>query len=109
MEHLISEEVLCQKDKQFKIRFCELFSLDVPDICNLPHDVLMNIKLKNVIKPMVTRAYSCLKKYCEGWKMLIEQHLAVGCIRPSNSDYVSPAFIVLKADLNMLPRWVNDY
>jgi hypothetical protein len=27
----------------------------------------------------------------------------------SNSDYVSPAFIVPKADLNILPHWVNDY
>ena len=64
MEHLVSEEVLHWKDEQFKICFCELFPLDVPNVCNLPDDVLMNIKLKDVIKPMVARAYSCLKKYC---------------------------------------------
>jgi len=40
---------------------------------------------------------------------LIEQHLAAGRIRPSNSDYVLPAFIVPKSDPNVLPRWVNDY
>jgi hypothetical protein len=40
---------------------------------------------------------------------LIEQHLAAGQIQPSNSDYVSPAFIVPKSDLNVLPRWVNNY
>jgi hypothetical protein len=40
---------------------------------------------------------------------LIEQHSATGRIRPSNSDYVSPAFIVPKSDPSVLPRWVNDY
>ena len=58
---------------------------------------------------MVARAYSCPRKYREGWKTLIQQHLAAGRIRPSNSDYVSPAFIVPKSDPTVLPRWVNDY
>lgn len=43
------------------------------------------------------------------WKTLIQQHLAAGRIRPSNSDYVSPAFIIPKADTAILPQWVNDY
>ena len=103
MEHLMSEEVLRLKDDQFKTRFCELFPPDVPDVCDLLDDILMNIKLKDMIKPMVARAYSCPKKYCEGWKTLIEQHLAAGHIQPLNLDYMSPAFIVPKADLNVLP------
>jgi hypothetical protein len=35
--------------------------------------------------------------------------LAAEHICPSNSNYVSPAFIVPKADLMVLPHWVNDY
>jgi hypothetical protein len=69
----------------------------------------MNVKLRDELKPMVAWAYSYLRKYREGWKTLIQQHLAAGRIQPSNSDYVSPAFIVLKVDLNVLPCWVNDY
>jgi len=69
----------------------------------------MKIKFCDDITPMVAHAYSCPKKYCAGWKTLIEQHLTTGRIWPSNSNYVSPAFIVLKADTNVLPHWVNDY
>ena len=41
--------------------------------------------------------------------MLIQQHLDVGCIHPSNSAHASLAFIILKADKSVLPRWVNNY
>jgi hypothetical protein len=101
MECIITDEVLKRKDAQFKEQFLDFFPPDIPDVCDLPEDVLMNIKLKDEIKPMVARAYSCSKKYQEGWKTLIEQHLAAGRIRPSNSDYVSPAFIVPKLDPNV--------
>jgi hypothetical protein len=40
---------------------------------------------------------------------LIQQHSAAGCIRPSSSPYTSSSFIIPKADLTVLPRWVNDY
>jgi Reverse transcriptase (RNA-dependent DNA polymerase) len=40
---------------------------------------------------------------------LLDQHLAAGRIRESSSSYASPAFIIPKADLTVLPRWVNDY
>jgi hypothetical protein len=109
MERIVTDEVLKRKDAQFKERFLDLFPPDIPDACDLPEDVLMNIKLKDEIKPMVAQAHSCPKKYQEGWKTLIEQHLAAGRIRPSNLDHVSPAFIMPKSDPNVLPRWVNDY
>ena len=41
--------------------------------------------------------------------MLIQQHLDVGRIWPSNSSYLSPDFIIPKPDRTVLPRWVNDY
>jgi len=109
IETLVSGEVLNRKDALFKERFVELFPPDVPDVCNLPNEVLMSIKLRDELKPMVARAYSCPRKYWDAWKTLIEQHLAAGRIRPSNSEYVSPAFIVPKADPTVLPRWVNNY
>ena len=33
----------------------------------------------------------------------------MGWIWRSNSPYLSPAFIILKPDRTVLPRWVNDY
>jgi hypothetical protein len=109
MEAMVMDKVLKRKNELFKERFLNLFLPDIPDVCELPDNVLMNIKLCDELKPMVARAYSCPKKYREGWKILIQQHLAAGCIQPSNSDYVSPAFIVPKADPTVLPRWVNNY
>jgi hypothetical protein len=43
------------------------------------------------------------------WAELIRQHLDAGRIWPLNSAHPSPAFLVLKADTNVLPCWVNDY
>jgi hypothetical protein len=40
---------------------------------------------------------------------LIQQHLDVGCICPSNSAHASLAFIILKTDVTVLPHWVNNY
>lgn len=40
---------------------------------------------------------------------MLDQHLAKGRIRPSNSPFVSPAFLIPKKDSTALPRWVNDY
>jgi len=59
IEHLVSEEELKSKDAAFKMQYLDLFPPDVPDVVDLPSDVLMNIKLKDELKPMVARAYSC--------------------------------------------------
>jgi hypothetical protein len=109
IEQIVSIDNLKQRSKILMDQYHDIFPPDIPDTCELPDDVLMKIKLHNDITPMVARAYSCPKKYRNGWKTLIEQHLATRCIRLSNSDYVSPAFIVPKANSNILPRWVNNY
>jgi hypothetical protein len=109
IETLVIEEQLRLKDAEFKAQYLDLFPPDVPDVVDLLDHILMSIKLKDDLKPMVVCAYSCPRKYREGWKTLIQQHLTAGCICPSNSNYVSPAFIVPKADPTVLPRWVNDY
>jgi len=54
------------------------------------------------------RTYPSPQKYKEAWQTLI-QHLDAGRIHPSSSPCASPAFIVPKANPNVLPHWVNDY
>jgi len=63
IETLISEEVLKRKDALFKEHFSDLFPPDVPNVCDLPNEVLMSIKLRDDLKPMVAHAYSCPRKY----------------------------------------------
>ena len=60
-------------------------------------------------KTIKSRSYPSPRKYKEAWQILIQQHLDAGRIRPSSSPCASPAFIVPKANPNVLPRWVNDF
>ncbi|SCV73809.1 BQ2448_6239 [Microbotryum intermedium] len=52
-------------------------------------------------------------KYHESWYLLLQEHLASGCLRPSCSSYLSPLFIIPKKgsdmDPTIKPHWVNDY
>ncbi|KAJ8497106.1 hypothetical protein ONZ45_g12185 [Pleurotus djamor] len=76
------------------------------------------------MKTINCREYSCPKKYKESWRILLDQHLAAGRIRPSSSAFASAAFLLqpqsagtspfghqptLLPDPTALPRWVNDY
>jgi hypothetical protein len=72
-------------------------------------DVVAEIHIKNAEKTIKSRSYPSPRKYKEAWQILIQQHLDAGRIRPSSSPCASPAFIVPKANPNVLPRWVNDY
>lgn len=109
IEHLLNVEELNAIDMEYKKAYSNLFPSDILYVSELPIDVLMSIKLRDAQKPMVACAYLCLRKYCESWGTLIEQHLAAGHIWLLTSKYVSPVFIVLKVDLLVLLRWVNDY
>lgn len=53
--------------------------------------------------------YTTPRKYKDAWDVLIKEHLDGDRIRPSNSPYLSAAFLVPKADCTVLPRWVNNY
>ena len=55
------------------------------------------------------RSYPSPRKYKDAWQILIKQHLDADCIHLSSSLCTSPAFIVPKANPNVLPQWVNDY
>ena len=56
-----------------------------------------------------TRNYPCPRKWKDAWYVLLQQHLDAGRIRPSHAPAGSGAFIIPKADLTILPCWVNDY
>jgi hypothetical protein len=107
-------ETLSATDKLKKLgadlidEFKDVFS-PIPHIDRLPTDVYCHIKLKDTSKMITTKSYSTPHKYHEAWQTLIGQHLEASWIRPSSSEHASPAFIVPKADLTVLPRWVNDY
>jgi hypothetical protein len=81
----------------------------IPHLDELSTDVHCHIQLKDASKTVSTRSYSTPRKYKEVWATLIQQHLDASCIRPSNSAHASPAFQVPKANVIVLPRWVNNY
>ena len=91
-----------------KGEFKDVFS-EIPHLDELPTDVYCHIRLKDASKTVQTHSYSTPGKYHEAWAILIKQHLDAGCIQPSNSAHASPAFLVPKSDVVVLPRWVNDY
>ena len=73
-----------------------------------------HIHLKDPIKVNNGKGYMAPKKYQESWKKLLDEHLQLGCIQPSASEYASPAFCIPRytagvPDLTSPPRWVNDY
>jgi hypothetical protein len=89
--------------------FDDVFQPIIPPVNCLPSDICCCITLKDASKLITTRSYSTPRKYREAWATLIKQHLEAGRIRPSNLQHASPAFIILKKDEAVLPRWVNDY
>lgn len=88
--------------------FKEVFE-PILHVNELPTNVYASIQLKDAEKMIKSCLYPSPWKYKEVWSILIQQHLDAGRIRPSSSPCASPAFIVPKANPNVLPHWVNDY
>ena len=109
IDQLAAESQLSKLDPKLKTMYADRFPLDIPHVTELPRDVYHHIEVKPGATISTGRVYSCPRKYREGWKTLIDQHYAAGRIRPSSSQYTSPSFIIPKADITVLPRWVNDY
>jgi len=108
IEFLANKDALCKHEMHIKSNFTQIFE-PIPHIDELPDDIVAEIHLKNAEKTIKTCSYPSPQKYKEAWQILIQQHLDAGCICPSSSPCASPAFIVPKANPNVLPRWVNDY
>lgn len=106
---LAGEATLLKLDKAMKTQFGDWFPSDIPHVRDLPHDVYHWIQLLPGAPVSISHPYGCPRKYCTGWKSLIDQHVAAGQICPSPSAYASPSFIIPKMDPTILPQWVNDY
>jgi hypothetical protein len=105
---LITQEQLLKCEKKLKADYKDIFE-PIPHADELLRDVVAEINIKNAEKTIKSRSYPSPRKYKQAWQILIQQHLDAGRIRPSSSPCASPAFIVPKANPNVLPRWVNDY
>ena len=105
---MAAQEKLDKLSDNVKKKYVDVFSR-IPHVDKLPKDVFAWIQLKDANKTIMTRSYSTPRKYKEAWAILIQQHLDAGRIQPSNSQHASPAFIIPKADMSVLPHWVNDY
>ena len=82
---------------------------EIPHTNKLPTNVYHRLSLKDAQVYITYQGYSTPRKYKDAWDTLIQEHLNAGRIWSSNSPYLSPAFMVLKANRTVLPRWVNDY
>ena len=115
IEGLAFQELLKEKDAKMKHKFADRFPLRLPDsTADVPGHMFHRIRLKDPTKVNNGKGYAAPKKYQESWKRLLDDHLKAGRIRPSSSEYASPAFCVPKyiagvPDLNVDPQWVNDY
>ena len=58
--------------------------------------------MKDAQMKITCRGYMTPRKYKDAWDVLIKEHLDAGQIWPSNSPYLSPAFMVPKADKTVL-------
>lgn len=99
---------LDRMDKAMKKKYDDLFE-DLPPVHRLPDQVFHKFTLKDANKVINKRGYTCPRKERDAWKTLLDEFLASGKLRPSDSEYASPAFLVPKSDPSALPRWVNDY
>ncbi|GBE88593.1 Retrovirus-related Pol polyprotein from transposon 17.6 [Sparassis crispa] len=109
VEDLAFLATLTHENADMKSRFADLFPLDIPNLEELPTNVYHHFRLKDPNLIITRCQYDCPKKYREAWKMLLQQHLDAGRMRPSSSPYASPSFLIPKADPTALPCWVNDY
>jgi hypothetical protein len=109
VEVLAVQQELLRLGEQIKGKFKDVFHPVLPPIDRLPTNITCRITLKDASKLITTRSYSTPRKYKEAWHMLIDQHLEASRIQPSNSQHVSPAFIILECDVTVLLQWVNDY
>ena len=105
---LAHKDKLLELDAEFKEKFRDRFN-EIPHTNRLPTTVYHRLTMKDVQAQITCQGYSTPRKYKDAWDTLIKEHLDAGRIRPSNSPYLSLAFMIPEADKTVLPRWVNDY
>ena len=108
LETLAHWDSMSHREDALRLEFSPVFE-PIPHVKDLPSNVFAEIRVSDASGLSSTRTYGCPRKYIQSWKTLLDQHLESGKIRPSNSQFASPAFIIPKADPTVLPHWVNDY
>ncbi len=109
VESLAYQETLKQHDTNARTLFADIFK-PVPHVNRLPFtDSVMRIELKDDKRFVHKRNYTIPRHYEKAMDEILDLRLSQGFIRPSNSQFVSPSFIVPKSDPSALPRWVCDY
>ncbi|VDB90830.1 unnamed protein product [Peniophora sp. CBMAI 1063] len=97
---------LAALDARYKEQYASVFA-SVPHASHLPTSVLHKIELKDANATIARRAYRTPKQYASAFQALLADNLAAGRIRPSQSRFVSPSFLVDKPDGSK--RLVIDY
>ena len=109
VESLAYQEKLKHHESNTRTLFADIFS-PVPHVDRLPiTDSVMRIELKDNNRFPQKRNYTVPRHYEKAMDEILNLRLSQGFIRPSNSQFVSPSFIVPKTDPSALPRWVCDY
>lgn len=114
IEVLAFQEQLQEEDRKMRDAYADCFSTRLPDQVDIPDHIYHRIRLKDPSIVVRKGPYAPAKQNAGPWKKLLDEHLAAGRMRPSSSEYSSPAFVVPKRkngapDPDVPPRWVNDY
>lgn len=102
------DSLLLGHERELRKQFATVFE-PLPHADELPDEPVARIRLTDPGLTIKTRNYACPRKWRDAWHTLLQQHLEAGRIRPSEAPAGSGAFIIPKADVTVLPRWVNDY
>ena len=102
-------EDLEHENTALKAEFADLFPSQLPDVSRIPTDVYHCFELKDPDMVIRRRQYDSPKQYRQVWRKMLQDHIDAGQLRPSNSPFASPCFLIPKADPTAEPRWVNDY
>ncbi|SGY12799.1 BQ5605_C011g06608 [Microbotryum silenes-dioicae] len=112
-EQQAEESYLRAMEAEFRREFSDRFPVDIPPVSQYELKVFHHISLKPGMKRPRQPTYGTPMRWRAAWRRLLEEHLAAGRLRPSSSEYSSPAFIIPKkgmdTDPSIMPRWVNDY
>jgi hypothetical protein len=109
IDSLAFQVELQKHEEETRTLFADVFS-PVPHLDKLPiTDTVARIPLKSDQKFTRRKKYTIPKHWEKAMDDIINLRLSQGFIRPSNSQFASPSFLVPKSDPKDLPRWVCDY
>ena len=109
IQSLTFVDELRKHEESTRTLFADIFG-PVPNLLDLPiTETVATIPLKNNLCFPQRRKYTIPKHWSKVMDDIINLHLSQGFIRPSNSLFSSPSFLVPKSDPKALPRWVCDY